>query len=98
MPVYVISKNGVPLMPSVRNGHVRKLLKSKQAKVVKREPFTIQLLYDTEDVVQDVELKIDTGYLHIGVSACSDKAELYSSEVELNPNIKKRLMRMMLAV
>lgn len=91
MLVYVISMNGVPLMPSVRNGRIRRLLKSKQARVVKREPFTIQLLYDTEDIVQDIELKIDTGYLHIGVSACSDKAELYSAEIELNPNIKNNI-------
>lgn len=91
MFVYVISMNGVPLMPSVRNGHIRRLLKSKQAKVVKRDPFTIQLLYDTQDIVQYVELKVDTGYLHIGISACSDNAELYSSEVELNPNIKNNI-------
>lgn len=91
MLVYVINMNGVPLMPTIRNGHVRKLLRQKKAKVIKREPFTIQLLYDTPDVVQDVEHKIDTGYLHIGSSACSDKAEIYSAEIEMNPNIKNNL-------
>ena len=91
MLVYVINMNGVPLMPTIRNGLVRKLLRQKKAKVIKRDPFIIQLLYDTPDVVQDVEFKEDTGYLNIGASSCSDKAEIYSAEVELNPNIKNNL-------
>jgi len=50
--VYVISKTGHPLMPSMRHGKVRRMLKTGKAKVVKRCPFTIQLLYDTEENVQ----------------------------------------------
>lgn len=91
MLVYVMNINGVPLMPSVRCGHIRKLLKEHKAKVVKRDPFTVQLLYDTDDAVQEVELKVDTGYQHVGVSACSDKAELYSAEVNLLSGQKQRL-------
>ena len=91
MLVYVINMNGVPLMPTIRNGHIRKLLKQKKAKIVQRDPFTVQLLYDTLDIVQAVEYKMDTGYLNIGSSACSDKAELYSTEIEMNPNIKNNL-------
>jgi hypothetical protein len=68
------------------------LLKTKQAKVVKRDPFTIQLLYDTPNIVQDVEYSQDTGYSHIGSSVCSDKAELYSAEIELNSTIKNGLL------
>ena len=88
MLVYVLNKNGTPLMPTKRGGKVRWLLKNNLAKVKKRDPFTIQLLYDTPDEVQDIEVKMDTGYSHIGVSACSDKAELYSAEIELNNTIK----------
>ena len=91
MLVYVLNQNGLPLMPTGRGGRVRWLLKTKQAKVVKRKPFTIQLLYDVPDIVQEVEYKQDTGYLHIGSSACSDKAELYSAEIEMNPCIKNNL-------
>ena len=91
MLVYVLNQNGLPLMPTGRGGRVRWLLKTKQAKVVKRKPFTIQLLYESPDIVQFVEHKEDTGYLHIGSSACSDKAELYSAEIEMNPNIKNNL-------
>lgn len=91
MLVYVLSQNGVPLMPSTRCGHIRKLLKEHKAKVYKREPFTIQLLYNTDDIVQEVEFKEDTGYQHIGVSACSDKAEVHSAEIELLDGQKQRL-------
>ena len=49
--VYVINKNGQPLMPTERHGKVRRLLKIGKAKVIKRCPFTIQLLYATTDFV-----------------------------------------------
>jgi hypothetical protein len=57
MLVYVISKDGQPLMPTERFGKVRRLLKENKAKVVRRCPFTIKLLYEPEThVVQEVVL------------------------------------------
>ncbi len=50
--VHVLSKAGKPLMPTKRYAKVKKLLKLKKAKVVKRSPFTIQLLYETSENVQ----------------------------------------------
>lgn len=50
--VYVLSKDGKPLMPTTRCGHVRWLLKVGQARVVERKPFAIQLEYETENVTQ----------------------------------------------
>ena len=47
MFVYVLNKNGQSLMPTSRFGKVRRLLKDKKAKVIKRNPFTIKLLYET---------------------------------------------------
>ena len=47
--VYVISKDGHPLMPSRRHGKIRRLLKENKAKVIRRCPFTVQLLYETEE-------------------------------------------------
>jgi hypothetical protein len=52
--VYVINKDGNLLMPTTRCGHVRRLLKAKQARVVRSKPFTIQLLYEVENAVQDL--------------------------------------------
>ncbi len=57
MFVYVISKDGQPLMPTSRFGKVRRLLKESKAKVIKRCPFTIKLLYEPDSlVVQEVVL------------------------------------------
>ena len=89
--VYVLNINGQPLMPTENYGFVRKLLKTKKAKVRKGSPFTVQLLYETENNVQEVELKVDAGYQNIGVSACSDNKELFSGEVYLLEGQKQRL-------
>ena len=54
MLVYVLKQNGQPFMPTERFGKVRRLLKEGKAKVVRRELFTIKLLYEPEtDVVQE---------------------------------------------
>ena len=44
MLVYVLNKHGEALMPC-KPKKARKLLEANKAKVVKRTPFTIQLLY-----------------------------------------------------
>lgn len=67
-------------MPTKNGGKVRYLLKQKKAKIVRREPFTIQLLYETTDYTQDVALGIDTGSQHIGLSASTEKEELIAIE------------------
>lgn len=72
--VYVLNKDGKPLMPTTRCGHVRYLLKEKKARVVASKPFTIQLLYETDDVVQPLYLGIDPGRSNIGVAVV--KSEL----------------------
>ena len=56
--VYVLNKDGKPLMPTTRGGHVRHLLKEQKARVVRAKPFTIQLLYESNDVVQPLYLGI----------------------------------------
>ncbi|MBQ2183058.1 MAG: HNH endonuclease [Lachnospiraceae bacterium] len=87
MVVYVINKNGQPLMPTARHGFVRRILNSGQAKVIKRCPFTIQLLYDTTNIVQPVSLGVDAGSKHVGLSATTETKELYAADVELRDNI-----------
>lgn len=88
--VYVISKEGKPLMPC-KEAKARKLLKQKKAKIYKREPFTIQLRFDCEDQIQDVTLGIDAGSKHIGVSATTEKQVLYEADVELRNDIVDKL-------
>ena len=89
--VYIISKSGHPLMPTIRHGKVRRMLKQGTAKVVKRCPFTIQLLYETEENTQPISLGIDAGSKVIGVSATTKDKVLYEAEVELRNDISKNL-------
>lgn len=85
--VYVLDIDEKPLMPTTRHGKVRRLLKEGKAKVVKRCPFTIQLLYDSTRYVQEINLGIDAGSKHIGVSATTKEKELYAADVELRDDI-----------
>lgn len=87
MYVYVIDSNGVPLMPTCKCGKVRILLKEGKAKVIKRTPFTIQLLYETGQYVQPITLGVGAGSKTIGLSASTEKTELYSAEVTLRTDI-----------
>jgi len=89
--VYVISQDGIPLMPTKRYGKVRRLLKQKLARVIRRKPFTIQLQYATTTYTQPVSLGIDSGYTYIGFSAVTDKKELISGELKLLSGISERL-------
>ncbi len=70
-------------MPAKHHGKVRRMLKNGQAKLVKRCQFTIQLLYDTTNYTQPINLGIDAGSKHIGLSATTENKELYSADVEL---------------
>ena len=94
MLVYVLKQNGQPFMPTSRFGKVRRLLKEGKAKVVRREPFTIKLLYEPEtDVVQECYCGVDTGSKHIGVAVVGNDKVLYQSQTELRSDIKKKMDR-----
>jgi len=81
-------------MPTERFGKVRRLLKEKKAKVVRREPFTIKLLYEPEtDVVQECYCGVDTGSKHVGVAVVGNDKVLYQSQTELRNDIKKKMDR-----
>ena len=79
--VYVISKDGKPLMPTKRHDRVRILLKQKKARVVQRKPFTIQLFYNSTTYTQDVTSAYDTGRTHQSITAINSGTTdvLYSS-------------------
>lgn len=88
MKVYVLNQNGQPMMPTERCGKVRRLLKAKKARVVKRCPFTIQLLYETEThVTQPLTLGVDAGSKYIGLCASSEDRVMYEADVELRNDI-----------
>lgn len=79
--VYILSKNGTPIMPTNNHAKVRLLLKQGKAKVVKRTPFTIQLLSTSKTYKQDITLGVDAGSKHVGLSATTSKQELFVAEL-----------------
>ena len=85
--IYVISKNGHPLMPTENHAKVRVLLKNKKAKVIKRCSFTIKLAYDSTNYTQNITLGVDSGSKHIGLSATTKDKVLFESDVELRNDI-----------
>ena len=85
--VYVLNVNGEPLMPTHRLGKVRHLLKDGKAKIVNRNPFTIQLTYPCGNYTQAITLGVDAGSKHIGFSASTERKELYCSDVEIRNDI-----------
>ena len=76
--VYVLNKHGEPLMPC-SPGKARILLKQQKARVVKRTPFTIKLLYGSAGYKQPITLGVDAGSKHVGLSASTEKRELVTA-------------------
>ncbi|HAE42292.1 MAG TPA: HNH endonuclease, partial [Clostridiales bacterium] len=77
--VYVLSQSGNPLMPTNRHGKVRHLLNTGEARVVKMTPFTIQFLKETNLYTQPITLGIDAGSKTVGLSATTDKQEVFAA-------------------
>ena len=78
--VDVIEKHGRPRMPWSPS-KARHLLDGGKAKVKKRTPFTIQLLYGSSGYTQKVILGVDAGSKTIGLSASTAKEELFAANV-----------------
>ena len=89
--VYVLNKDGKPLMPTARLGKVRHLLKEQKAIIVSYQPFTIQLTYECPNRVQEVSLGVDAGSTHVGLSATTKKKVLFEAQLELRDDITKKL-------
>lgn len=84
--------HGEPLMPcSPRKA--RLLLKENKAKVIQREPFTIQLLHGSSGYKQDITIGVDTGHSEVGVSILSPTKEIGSFVFSLRNNISEKLTR-----
>lgn len=92
--VYIISKNGQPLMPTNRHGKVKHLLKDGKAKVVKKCPFTIKLLYDCTTYTQNLTLGVDTGSGTFGIAVSDNNGGIvYMSKVIVRNDIADKMTR-----
>lgn len=90
MFVFILNCHGQPLMPC----HPRKarlLLREGKVKVIRRVPFTLQLLYGSSGYKQEVSLGVDAGTRHIGVSATTQRMVLFEAEVKQRTDIQELL-------
>lgn len=88
--VFVLNMRGQALMPTTQR-KARILLKEEKAKIVKYNPFTIQLSYPTGENRQEVNIGIDTGAKNIGIAITSGNNVLYKAEIELRQDISSNI-------
>lgn len=92
MLVFIHNKENKPLMPC-KPSKARKLLKEGKAKVIRREPFTIKLLFGSSNYVQTIIAGMDTGSKVIGVCAMTNGKVLYQSEVHLREDVSGKMQQ-----
>jgi len=90
MLVYVLNKHGNPLMPT-KPAKARILLKQGKAKVIRRTPFTIKLIYGSSGYKQEIIGGMDTGSKTIGCSAIANGKVIYQSEVVIRNDISNKM-------
>jgi len=92
MLVFVLNRYGKPLMPC-KPRKARLLLKGGKAKVVRKNPFTIKLLYGSSGYKQKVIAGIDTGSKKIGCAAIANNKVVYQSEIELRDDVSRKMQQ-----
>ena len=76
--IYVLGMDGKPQMPTRRRRHVNKLLNTGKARIAEHVPFTIQLLYKNEPVLQQIMMAEDPGRTNIGTAVVGLEGRLFS--------------------
>ena len=92
--VFCLDHRGRPLMPA-KPQKARKLLRSGEAVVAKRLPFTIRLKKLTSGHTQPLDLKLDPGSKYTGVAVVTNDRPVYLAEIEhkgsrVRDNLKSR--------
>ena len=90
MLVFVLSNKGKPLMPTTPR-RARLWLKTKRARVVRREPFTVQLRFETTTYIQPATVGVDTGSKTVGIAATTNGAVVFQAEMHLRTDITEKL-------
>jgi 5-methylcytosine-specific restriction endonuclease McrA len=90
MKVFVLSKEGGPLMPTTPR-RARVWLKAKRARVVRCDPFTIRLRFATRAHVQPAKVGVDTGSKEVGIAATINGEVVFQAEVHLRDDISEKM-------
>jgi hypothetical protein len=90
MLAFILNHHGKPLMPC-SPAKARLLLKEGKAKVVRRDPFTIKLLFGSSGYRQEVIAGMDTGSKTVGAAAVANGKVLYQAEIALRNDVSGKL-------
>ena len=86
--IYVLDEDGHPLMPTRRQGHIRRLLNKGKAKIVSHVPFVVQLKYKSPGKVQTLIGGTDPGRTNIGEAVLrTDGTIVYKAKI-ITRNLK----------
>jgi hypothetical protein len=90
MKVFVLSKEGKPLMPTTPR-RARVWLEAKHARVVRRDPFTIRLRFATKAHMQPAKVGVDTGSKDVGIAVIANGEVVFQAEVHLRDDITEKM-------
>ncbi len=82
MLVFVLNFHGEPLMPCSPR-RARLLLKEGKAKVIRKNPFTIKLLYGSSGYRQKVIASVDAGSKQIGCAVFASLTDAWLVSIRL---------------
>lgn len=92
--IYVQAKDGTPLMPTMRERHIQKLLKHGKASVVEHVPFVVRLKYNGPKNVQPLFGGTDPGRTNIGNAVITqDGTVVYKDHVTTRNREIAKLMK-----
>jgi len=92
MKVFVLSRSGKSLMPTTPR-RARIFLKTRRARVVTREPFTIQPRFETTTHTQPVTVGVDTGSHTVGLAATANREVVFQAEMRLRTDVSGKLIQ-----
>jgi hypothetical protein len=92
MLAFVLNRHSQPLMPT-SPAKARLLLKQGKAKVVRRDPFTIQLLFGSSGYKQEVVAGMDTGSKTVGSAAIANGRVIYQAEITLRNDVSGKMQQ-----
>jgi len=86
-----MNKHGEALMPC-KPRKAKILLREDKARVVKRNPFTIQLKHGSTGYKQDLTIGVDTGHNEVGISVVSETKEVFSAVATMRNDISDKMI------
>ena len=80
--IYVLNKDGNPLMPTLRRRHILAMVKKRRAEIISEVPFVVRLNYQNPGIVQPLYGGTDPGRTNIGEAVLNLEGQIvYRAQV-----------------